>query len=210
MTSSLSDTVKALIAKARIVSFESWQAQYPPDCIACFQAADDAGRFLTDDDLAQVRQADPGNTGAMIAQTLRDLTPEIVDEARAQVLSNFPQILEPGGGLYPPHRAEACWRDFWHFLRCIAYGIAGQRTDYTSATGLHYMRLLYEELQVPLDAMIAGLEGLKIASLRRIAADDSNAIAACFDALITELARFKEPHSSMASAPLSATASEDS
>ena len=34
--------------------------------------------------------------------------------------------------------------------------------------GLHYMNVLYQELHVPLDAMIVGLENIKYASLQRL------------------------------------------
>ncbi|HAX79172.1 MAG TPA: phycobilisome protein, partial [Cyanobacteria bacterium UBA11372] len=84
-----------------------------------------------------------------------------------------------------------CWRDFWHFLRCITYGIAGNNAEYTSDTGLHYMKLLYQELQVPLDAMVVGLEGIKTASLQRIDEEEGDAIAPYFDHLIERLKSFR-------------------
>ncbi|MEM9816615.1 MAG: phycobilisome protein, partial [Cyanobacteria bacterium P01_D01_bin.6] len=86
-------------------------------------------------------------------------------------------------------RADACWRDFWHFLRCITYGIAGRRTDYTSPDGLHHMQVLYQELQVPLDAMVVGLEGIKQASLKRLGTT-SVELAPYFDHLIIQLKQF--------------------
>ncbi|MEO1147977.1 MAG: phycobilisome protein, partial [Cyanobacteria bacterium J06638_22] len=126
-----------------------------------------------------------------VGQLLRDRVSDIVDEARSQVLEAFPTITQPGGGLYPAERASACWRDFWHFLRCITYGIVGQHTDYTSPEGLHYMQLLYQELQVPLDAMVVGLEGVKAASLKRISADQQDQLAPYFDHLIQQLNQFR-------------------
>ena len=125
-----------------------------------------------------------------VVQQLRDRVSDIVDEARSQVLETFPTITQPGGGLYPPERADACWRDFWHFLRCITYGMAGQHIDYTSTEGLHYMQLLYQELQVPLDAMVVGLEGIKAASLKRVELEQQAIIAPYFDHLIEQLKQF--------------------
>jgi hypothetical protein len=191
MTSSLSDSVKELIAKSRIVSFTEWGVQYTPAAIALFQSADDEGRFLTDADLHELCQVASDSSLMLIANTLRDLASEIVDEARLQVLKTFPDITEPGGGLYPALRAEACWRDFWHFLRCISYGVAGQRTDFTSAKGLHYMQLLYQELNVPLPAMIVGLNALQTASLRWVAANQQDAIVPYFQHLVTQLSHFE-------------------
>jgi Phycobilisome protein len=187
----LSDKVLELIQKARIVSFATWQSTHPAAAIQVFQAADDEGRYLTDEDLAQVHQLAPATTAfSPIVQTLRDRVSEIVDEARSDVLATFPGITQPGGGLYPAVRADACWRDFWHFLRCTTYGIAGQHTDYTSAEGLGYMQQLYQELQVPLDAMVIGLEGIKTASLKRISPEQQTKLEPYFDHLISKLRQF--------------------
>jgi hypothetical protein len=187
----LNAKVRDLIQKARIVSFTTWQDRHPAEAIARFQAADDRGKYLSDEDFQQIQALAPASTGLIpIATMLRDRASDIVDEARSEVLTKFPAITEPGGGLYPPERAEACWRDFWHFLRCITYGMAGQHTDYTSAEGLHYMQLLYQELEVPLDAMVVGLEGVKAASLKLVEPDRQAAIAPYFDRLIDELRKF--------------------
>jgi Phycobilisome protein len=191
MASPLSEEVKALIAKARIVSLAAWQATHPAAAIALVQAADDQSRYLTDEDLQQLEAWVPERAALLpVVVLLRDRVAEIVDEARAEVLSNFPGILEPGGGLYPPMRGEACWRDFWQFLRCITYGIAGQHINYTSAEGLHSMKRLYMELQVPLDAMVVGLEGIKTASLKRCEPSQQAMLAPYFDHLIDRLASF--------------------
>jgi hypothetical protein len=188
----LSAKVRELIQKARIVSFATWQDTHSDAAIALFQAADDQGRYLSDKDLQQIQTLAPASAGLTpIAAMLRDRASDIVDEARSEVLTRFPTITEPGGGLYPPERAEACWRDFWHFLRCITYGIAGQHIDYTSAAGLHHMQLLYQELQVPLDAMVVGLEGVKAASLKHVESDRQDTIAPYCDRLIEELRKFQ-------------------
>ncbi|MDZ8050575.1 MAG: phycobilisome protein [Aulosira sp. ZfuVER01] len=188
----LSEKVRELIQKARIVSFATWQNTHPAEAIQLFQAADDGGRYLTDEDLEQIQQLAPTTTAFIpVVQQLRDRVSEIVDEARTEVLAKFPNITQPGGGLYPPIRADACWRDFWHFLRCITYGIAGQHTDYTSTEGLHYMQLLYQELQVPLDAMVVGLEGIKAASLKRVEPEPQAILAPYFDRLIEQLKQFR-------------------
>ncbi|MEA5465416.1 phycobilisome protein [Leptothoe sp. PORK10 BA2] len=184
MAAQLSPRVKELIEKARIVSFDGWQGQFGEDAIASFQSADDKRAYLDDSTLAGMPAGD-------IARALRDHSTVIVDAARSQVLDQFPGITEPGGGLYPAVRAEACWRDFWQFLRCISYGIAAQRTDYTNPMGLHYMGELYQELQVPLDAMVYGLQSLKTASRKQLnLALNDNRVNPYFDHLIQSLSQF--------------------
>lgn len=187
----LSEKVRKLIQKARIVSFATWYEAYSPEIIQLFQTADDQGRYLSNDDLHQIQILAPTLEASLaVAQTLRDQASFIVDEARTTVLETFPAITDPGGGLYPEARANACWRDFWHFLRCITYGIAGQRADYTSHEGLHNMRLLYQELMVPLEAMVVGLEGVKQASLAHLE-DSALELAPYFDHLIAQLRQFR-------------------
>ena len=195
----LTERAKHLIPKARIVSFANWESTYPPATIGMFQAADDEGRYPSDTDLDQLvatfetfpeaeKSAALARVG--VVRLLRDQANAIVTEARETLLSQYPGITDPGGDLYPPERAKACWRDFWHFLRCMTYGIAGGKTEYTSEEGLYYMELLYQELNVPLQAMVSGLEGLKTASLKRLPVTDPQAIAPYFDHLITQMRRF--------------------
>jgi hypothetical protein len=189
----LNAAVKELIIKARIMGFESWHSAYPERAIAIFQAADDQSQYLTNVELAELAQLIPATAAVVpLVQLLRDRSAEIVDEARSQVLDQFPAILAPGGGLYPAERADACWRDFWQFLRCISYGITAGQVQYTSDSGLAYMRQLYQALDVPLDAMVVGLEGVKAASLTRIAREPHPTpdLAPYFEHLIDRLKRF--------------------
>lgn len=191
----LSDKAKQLIPKARIISFADWQNSESVELINLFQQADDERRYLSSEDLAQIQiQAQKPTELITVTNYLRDNAESIVAAARAKVLAQFPQITEPGGELYPPERAQACWRDFWHFLRCVTYGIAGGHEEFTSQEGLHNMRLLYQEMRVPLDAMILGLECLKAESLARLAVESVKLdfIAQCFDHLIMALRGFKQ------------------
>lgn len=185
----LSERAQQLIPKARIMSFANWP--YQQSAIAIWQQADDQTRYLTDADLEAIVNLEANLLiYGQQAQKLRDNANNIVDAARQSVLSQFPTILQPGGDLYPPYRAEACWRDFWNFLRCITYGIAGQQIPYTSVEGLENMRLLYQELQVPLEAMIWGLEALKQYSLEYFSDPEKTAITPYFDHLITVMKKF--------------------
>ena len=191
MSSQLSERAKQLIPKARIVSFQRWKSLHSDEILQIFQQADDQGRYLTDEDLAQIKALSPQQSSAVErSRLLREQADVIVNSAREQVLATYPNITEVGGGLYPPERAEACWRDFWHFLRCITYGIAGNSSQFTSLEGLKNMELLYQELQVPLDAMICGLENLKIYSLEQFNPEQRQELAPYFEHLISHLKDF--------------------
>jgi hypothetical protein len=189
----LSNTVKELIIKARIVSFDTWKSTHSPAIIDLFQSADDRREYLTNPELDDITSQSPTTSELIpIVRLFRDKATEIVDEARANVLTAFPNITQPGGGLYPAERAEACWRDFWHFLRCITYGIAGGSVEYTSDLGLDNMNLLYRELEVPLDAMVLGLQELKIVSLARVEPELRSSLIPYFDRLIDKLQDFQK------------------
>ncbi|OZH51443.1 phycobilisome protein [Hydrocoleum sp. CS-953] len=191
MTTQLTETAKQLIPKARIVSFKTWSEVLPTEIIQLFQTADDESRYLTERDLELLKTSSAVPIFAIEAASfLGEYAAEIVDEAREKVLATYPNITAEGGELYPPTRAEACWRDFWHFLRCITYGIAGNNTEFTSKEGLYYMNLLYQELLVPLSAMVCGLEGIKTASLKRFASEKPTELAPYFDHLVAKLKEF--------------------
>ena len=184
-----SDKVKELIEKSRIISF-NWQ-NYPQSVIDILQQADDEKRYLTDEDIAKIETTMPSLAeGLAWGRTLRDNVTEIVSNAREVVLAANPGITEPGGRLYPPIRAEACWRDFWHFLRCISYGVSGQQVNYTSDRGLNCMEQLYQELQVPLDAMVLGLEQLKVFSLKHFEPALQSELEPYFDRLTGSMRQF--------------------
>lgn len=181
----LTEKAKQLIPKARIVSFSAFQENYSQEVINIFQQADDEGRYLTDSDLEKI-----SSTSVDYAKVLRDKATEIVDLARENVLAQYPHITEAGGDLYPSERAQACWRDFWHFLRCITYGIAGEIYSYTSEEGLNNMRLLYLELKVPLLPMVTGLEGLKTFGLKQFSETEQQKLAPYFDHLTDQMKSF--------------------
>ncbi|MEZ2229576.1 MAG: phycobilisome protein [Microcoleus sp.] len=189
----LSDRAKELIPKARIVSFTAWKNLYSEEVIAIFQAADNRGQYLTDEDLEHIQNLVTDNF-LMVEQAklLREQAPNLVANARAKVLAEFPNIAEPGNDLYPPARAEACWRDFWHFLRSVTYGVAGKNPEFLSQEGLKNMELLYQELGVPVPAMLCGLEQLKTVSLQQFSSEEQDLLGLNFDYLITALKQFSQ------------------
>ncbi|MGI0492996.1 phycobilisome protein [Alkalinema pantanalense CENA528] len=191
MAEPLSPIVQELILKAKIMNFQAWFPAHPADSIALFQAADDNHHWLSDEELEAIATAAPKKAQYIpAAKQLRDNAADIVDQARASILQKFPGITEPGGGLYPEMRAEACWRDFQHFLRSISYAIAGNIPDYLSQQGLHFMEALYLELAVPLDAMTAGIDALAEASQPYLDPNDYNKIKPFFQHLSNYLSHF--------------------
>ena len=196
----VTETATSLKLKPKNIKFSQWQNSYSEETLNRFQTAEDEGRYLNDQDLSHLFEAfstslDSQTTATLerieIVRLFRDQAEEIVTEARESLLKQYPHLTEPGGDLYPPERAKACWRDFWQFLRCITYGIATGKIQFTDAEGLYYMNLLYQELQVPLEAMVSGLEALKQMSLKRLQPEQQSLISPYFDHLISKFKDFK-------------------
>ena len=99
---------------------------------------------------------------AIKLEELQHRLPSLINEAKAMLLRKQPEITEKGGSLYPKERAEACWRDCFHFARISIYGIAVGETDITDKEGLKAVHELYSILEVPVDALTLCLKELQL------------------------------------------------
>lgn len=118
---------------------------------------------------------------------------DLVDKARQRVVAENPGILERGGALYPEFRGEACWRDFWHFVRVVSYGIVGGFDKFLGEKGLGIMKEIYGELEVPLEAMVVGVEGLKRGAIEIVGEERRReAVGRAFGHLVEELKAFRD------------------
>ena len=150
------------------------------------QIAQDQARFISELELKNI-----GNSpGTFAAGRLSKSVDSLVEKAKEHVNQKFPGITEEGGGLYPAFRAEACWRDYWHFTRVVSYGVAAQVYDFLSDDGVKNMNELYKELGIPLDAMLAGVENLKDESLKLVEEDEKEGVEKAFQTLSSKLKTF--------------------
>ena len=94
-------------------------------------------------------------------EELQTKLPELINEAKRILLKRIPNITEPGGSLYPKERAEACWRDCFHFARISIYGTAAGDTNITDKQGLEVVKELYSILEVPVNALVICLKELQ-------------------------------------------------
>ena len=88
--------------------------------------------------------------------------------------------MQPGGKLFPQDRADACWRDCFHFLRVSIYGTALRKRDVTDSEGMQCLAELYALLDVPVPGLLLALDRLRlhsVASYRRLGGGaDSDAL----------------------------------
>lgn len=99
---------------------------------------------------------------------------------REEILKTFKGISEPGGDLYPEKRSDACWRDLQAFTRVVGYLCALDGDDSPlSDDGFRVLSEVYEELDVPVDAVVVGVKGIWGFATRRAAvvADESGVAA---------------------------------
>ena len=102
------------------------------------------------------------NCKAEKLEEMQHRLPSLINEAKAILLRKQPEITEKGGSLYPKERAEACWRDCFHFARISIYGTAVGETDITDKEGLKAVHELYSILEVPVDALAICLKELQL------------------------------------------------
>ena len=178
-------TVHQLIKQARVLGLAQ-DPELPAEVRRCLASADQQRRGLHDDEMLQICSfsgVDPG-----LPRTLQDRAEVLVTEARRHLLLRQPQLTAPGGALHPEDRAEACWRDCWHFLRVLIYSIASGRSAFTDSEGMAVLRKLYSLKGVPIHAMTIALEELHHLTRKETQnLDQQQQISACFQHLMRNL-----------------------
>ena len=111
-----------------------------------------------------------------------------MNQARCHLLEQQPQLVQPGGALFPSERAEACWRDCWNFLRVITYAVACTRGDFTNPSGMAALRELYQVMNVPTEGLNIALHQLERLALQGMNQEADRAlISDCFQHLGEQL-----------------------
>ena len=142
----------------------------PQDLSQVLASADAEKRILNRDELTAL--CCWSGTDPEPLWILQGLMNTLVDQAKADLLQQHPELTLPGGELHPEHRADACWRDCFHFLRVSIYGTALDQNDITHPEGMKALGDLYELVNVPIPALLAALE-----HLRRISTDVMKGLA---------------------------------
>ena len=147
-----------MISKARILGL-GYDHSLPESIRTIFQQADASGRLLTSaeiEDICSIADVNPSHLNR-----LQQRAPLIVAAAKDRLLQEEPGLIEPGGALYPHSRADACWRDCWHFLRIAIYAVAANRPSFTHPPGVESLAELYAELEVPINSMARAMSMLR-------------------------------------------------
>jgi hypothetical protein len=147
-----------LIDKARILGL-TYDNTIPDDLRAIYHTADNIRRPLSAVELEKVCSF--SGIDSTPIQHLQEKAPAIVTAVKKRLLAEEPELIQIGGALYPEVRAQACWRDCWHFLRIAIYALAADRTEFTHRPGVNGLGDLYRELNVPIASMARALSHLR-------------------------------------------------
>jgi hypothetical protein len=153
-----SDTIRQLAAKAQVLGLPQ-QPNLSQSIRQLLQEADQERRLLSSSEVQSLCQ----QSGVMAAplQQLQGQAQPLVDQARHDLLEAQPHLVKTGGALYPEHRAEACWRDCFHFLRVCCYAVAVAQPKFTNPQGMAALGELYTALGVPVDGLLLALARLQ-------------------------------------------------
>lgn len=156
---SSSPKVRELIKVANIFALPK-QNRLPEKCTKILESANKSKRLLSHEELNIL--CENSHCKAKKLEEMQHRLPSLINEAKAILLRKQPEITEKGGSLYPKERAEACWRDCFHFARISIYGTAVGETDITDKEGLKAVHELYSILEVPVDALAICLKELQL------------------------------------------------
>ena len=124
----------------------------------------------------------------MLIQRLQQKAESLVTAARCHLLKRQPELVLEGGSLFPPERAEACWRDCWDFLRLVIYAVACNQSCFTDIDGMAALRELYRRMEVPTEGLNIALRQLQLLALEEVSqSSDHQLIDACFQHLRDQL-----------------------
>ena len=151
--------IKELAAKAEFFGLHK-NIQLPEEHEEILISANKEKRLLSAQELKVL--CNRSHSDANKLEELQAKLPELINEAKRILLKRIPNITEPGGSLYPKERAEACWRDCFHFARISIYGTAAGETNITDKQGLKVVQELYSILEVPINALIICLKELQL------------------------------------------------
>ena len=158
MSAPSSDTIRQLAVKAKVLGLPQ-QPHLSQSSRELLQQADQERRLLSSSEIQSLCQL----SGVMAAplEQLQARAQPLVDQARHDLLEAQPHLVKPGGALYPEHRAEACWRDCFHFLRVCCYAVAVAQPKFTNPQGMAALGELYAALGVPVDGLLLALARLQ-------------------------------------------------
>ena len=189
------EQIRSLAQRAQIFGLPDRQS-LSTDLRAILTNANSESRLLTEEEINCVCHHS-GVTPSPLIQ-LQTQVPDLVDKAREALLAQQPGLVRPGGALFPQERADACWRDCFHFLRISLYAVAAGESNFTDPSGLNAMEELYSILKVPVPALLIALTHLRDLACEAYSRERSNhdedLLKSALNHLIKKMSAFQLDH----------------
>ncbi len=131
-----------------------------------------------------------GDTRVQLAALINGSAADIVRDAGAQLFTEVPELIRPGGNAYTTRRFSACLRDMDYYLRYATYAIVASDTYVLDERVLQGLRETYNSLGVPIGPTVRGIQIMKgmIADMAKSNGMDATAILdQAFDHLSRDL-----------------------
>ena len=188
MEGNQSGIIKELIKKAQLFGLHK-SNQLPERYKTILNSANKDKRLLT---LSEIKiLSEKSNCDPKSLHALQNELPELINNAKNKLIEKMPDIVQPNGPLYPKERAEACWRDCFHFARISIYGTATGDANITDQQGLKAVKELYKILGVPANALALCLRELQLNCEQLLTSScqqkDVEILNACFNHLISSM-----------------------
>ncbi|MCP6761080.1 MAG: allophycocyanin subunit alpha [Fischerella sp. CENA71] len=151
--------------------------------------ADAEARYLSPGELDRIKSfVAAGERRLRIAQVLTDNRERIVKQAGDQLFQKRPDVVSPGGNAYGTELTATCLRDLDYYLRLVTYGVVAGDVTPIEEIGIVGVREMYKSLGTPIDAVAAGVGGLKNVAASLLSAEDAAEAGAYFDYVVGALA----------------------
>ncbi|BEV36099.1 phycobilisome polypeptide [Synechococcus sp. M16CYN] len=174
-----------LIASVQVLGLHNDSSLPDADCQILRQANKER-RPLSTGEMQQICSS--SKVAVDLPEYLQNNADRLVNQARRFLLMKQSHLVQPGGTLFQPKRAEACWRDCREFFRVIVYAVACRRPKFTNPEGMAALRELYALIGVPVDAIHFALnELLNLTQLEIQSLEEQILIRACFTHLTSNL-----------------------
>ena len=187
--------LKQLIASAQVLGIQN-DSSLPAADRQILRIADEQKRGLSATEIHQI--CSDSNVDAQVTEHLQNKANQLVQQARDFLLREQPHLVQPGGALFPSERAEACWRDCFHFLRISLYAVAAGESNFTDPSGLNAMEELYSILKVPVPALLIALTHLRDLACEAYSRERSNhdedLLRSALNHLIKKMSAFQLDH----------------
>jgi len=194
-TSPSPEQIRSLAQRAQIFGLPDKQS-LNSDLRDILANANREARLLTAEEITHACHYS-GVTASPLIQ-LQNQASNLVDSAREALLAQQPSLVLAGGALSPQERADACWRDCFHFLRISFYAVAAGESNFTDPSGLNAMEELYCILKVPVPALLIALTHLRDLACEAYSRERSNhdedLLRSALNHLIKKMSAFQLDH----------------